>query len=175
MDSKIMGRFVNIKTDKNKSLTVSRHHFVARIKQNREIEISEENIEFIFAKDLKTNDILISLNENKREFERIIEIETVYEQGAFAPLTEEGTLMVNSLYVSCYANTIVHDLAHFLFQPIIKWSVYFRDYFDMLFYRLFTDVQIDETHSQQEGIYWYAKMFLNLLPFIPFASNVVFF
>ena len=166
----IIASYIKLTTSSNKTLTISPLHFIARVKQGT------EKIEFVFAKHLKLNDLLVTeKNEKKRpfEFERLVQKEEVIETGAYAPLTETGTVYVNSILASCYANTVVNDLAHYLFKPIIFFSKYINiDYFKYFM----TDYTRDQTSNDENtGIFWYCKFFLNLLPYIPFSSYIVSF
>ncbi|RMZ99091.1 Neurogenic locus Notch [Brachionus plicatilis] len=166
----IIASYIKLTTSSNRTLTVSPLHFIARVKQG------SEKIEFVFAKHLKLNDLLITEKKESNspfEFDRLVQKEEVMEAGAFAPLTETGTVYVNSILASCYANTVVNDLAHYVFKPIIFLSKYINvDYF-----KYFTSDYTREQSSNDEstGIFWYCKLFLNLLPYIPFSSYIVSF
>ena len=41
--------------------------------------------------------------------------------GAFVPLTEDGTIMMDGVVASCYAS-FDHDLAHIAMTPMRWWS-----------------------------------------------------
>jgi len=159
-DKDMIGKYLSIKTETNKNLIISHKHFILRIKS---IAGEDYESEYVFASKLKLNDILLTETENQeKRMEKVVSIEEVYDQGAYAPLTEAGTISVNSIVASCYANSITHELADFIFQPLILWSKYFEGLFDL-----------EKGHIN--GIYWYAEYLRNLLPFIPFSSNLVFF
>ena len=107
------------------------------------------------------------------EYERLVQKEEVMEKGAYAPLTETGTVYVNSILASCYANTIVNDLAHYLFQPLVLLS----KYVDIEYFKFFgaSESRNESSNDESYGIFWYCKFFLNLLPYIPFSSYIVSF
>ena len=48
-----------------------------------------------------------------------MKIEQVTKLGRYAPLTENGTLIVNGFFVSCYAEHENHLVAHMAFKPLI--------------------------------------------------------
>ena len=113
-DENIITKYIFIRTSSNQTLYISKYHLIARNNSN--------NIEFVFANQLKINDNLIigsNFNDN------VIELKEIYEEGAYAPLLESGTISVNNILASCYANIKWHHLAHFVLQPIIKLSNYF--------------------------------------------------
>ena len=49
---------------------------------------------------------------------RIVEIKAEMRVSAYAPLTNEGTIIVDGVAVSCYAHMINQNLAHFGFLPV---------------------------------------------------------
>lgn len=68
----------------------------------------------IFSRDLKINDEL----RTDKEYKKINSKERVMQNGYSAPLTKHGTLLVNGLWCSCYAEVSSHDIAHFSMKPI---------------------------------------------------------
>lgn len=157
INPKIVGQYIKLMTSGNKSLTISHYHYIAKTSVNNKVE-------FVFAKDLNVNDMLIT-EDNSVEY--VTRIDQVYEEGAYAPLTESGTLAVNSIYASCYANAWDNSWIHVLFQPIIQMSKYFTS---VKFYN-----EISDLESAESGMFWYARFFFNLLPYIPFSSSLVYF
>lgn len=188
-DKAILGKYISITTSSNKTLVVSPSHFVARLIDSSK-QVEHKNVEYVFAKNLKLDDYLISFDEaktNSVNMDKIISIEYVSEYGAYAPLTESGNLLVNSVLASCYANTLFNDLAHYVLYPIIQLSKYFN--FEFLFKLVpFDDLpeklpEADDfnpfnnkmnINDSEDGVHWYAKFFYNLLPYIPFSSYLVY-
>ena len=101
----------------------------------------------IYAKDIRTGYRLISvkMKDNKilKTNSEVISITRTWKQGAFAPLTSKGTLLVNSILVSCYAKVEDHRTAHLSFSPMrfihqflpisVRKDIY-RRYADWLFH-----------------------------------------
>ena len=57
----------------------------------------------MFAEESQEGDKLISWKGSKTTEERVVHMEPTAEEGIFAPLTMEGTLLVDGLLSSCYA------------------------------------------------------------------------
>jgi hypothetical protein len=70
---------------------------------------------FIKASQVKINDIL--LHELNKE-SKVIKIDKVIKKGYTAPMSTSGTLLVNSIYSSCYAEINTHWLAHLAMSPL---------------------------------------------------------
>jgi hypothetical protein len=154
----IIGQYISVQTSGNKTLTISPLHYIARLGK-------DNNIEFVYAKDLKVNDYLITESDTQ---EYITSLNEIFDEGAYAPLTEAGTLSVNSIYASCYANIAENSWAHYFFQPIIQLSKYFTNL------KFYDDEQFtQQTHDQETGMFWYARFFFKALPYIPFSSSIV--
>jgi hypothetical protein len=154
----VIGQYINIRTSGNKSLTISPYHYIARQGVNK--------VDFVFAKDIKLNDNLISESEIT---EIVTHVSEVYEEGAFAPLTEAGTLAVNSIYASCYANVVENSWAHYLFQPVIQASKYFTSL------KFYDETAVELGNEEESGMFWYARFFFKILPYLPFSSSIAYF
>ena len=50
--------------------------------------------------------------------QKVLGVALAQQKGAFAPVTEEGTLLVDGVWVSCYADIGDHQLAHYLMTPL---------------------------------------------------------
>uniref|UniRef100_UPI0037E7864E indian hedgehog B protein-like n=1 Tax=Semicossyphus pulcher TaxID=241346 RepID=UPI0037E7864E len=72
---------------------------------------------------------------------RITRVSMRVSRGAFAPLTQQGTLVVDGVVASCYAVLDQHSLAHWAFSPlrlIHSWT--------------------GSTGSHTDGVHWYARL-----------------
>ena len=60
--------------------------------------------------------------------EKLIKMEDVMEKGVFCPVTNEGTIIVDNVFCSCYASCDSffgvdgHAIAHFGFLPVTLMS-----------------------------------------------------
>ncbi|TKS66500.1 Indian hedgehog B protein [Collichthys lucidus] len=72
---------------------------------------------------------------------RITRVTVRGSRGAFAPLTQQGTLVVDGVVTSCYAVLEQHSLAHWAFSPLRllhRWT--------------------GSTGSHSDGIHWYSQL-----------------
>ena len=60
-------------------------------------------LESVFADQIEEGDKLVSWKGSKMTEEAVVAVEPVIEKGTWAPLTMEGTLLVDGLLASCYA------------------------------------------------------------------------
>jgi len=91
-------------------LKVSPYHLLGRIDP-------DQHITHVFATDIKKGDKFLFHNTSDTMPSQVTHIRQVNEVGAFAPLTSEGTYLVNGVFVSCYAHFASHNMAHVAFAP----------------------------------------------------------
>ena len=121
--------------------------------------------EFVYAKDLVLSDKLLVLaphdNESAMKYVEIELIEAVYEQGAYAPLTEHGTLIANGVLTSCYANNPWHEYSHTAFAPYRLWTRL-----------MYSNMKNSESsyHSESHYVNSYGSILYNIVDKIIFAS-----
>jgi len=91
---------LKISTSTNSSLTLTASHIVFRLSGKGELES-------VYANQLVEGDRLVRLKSRDRavEFDEVVEIEVVWEEGGYwAPLTREGSLLVNGFLASSFAS-----------------------------------------------------------------------
>lgn len=86
--------------------------------------------------------VLVSRGEVGRgRLSRITRVSMRESRGAFAPLTRQGTLVVDGVVASCYAVVDQHSLAHWAFSPLRllhSWT--------------------GSTGSPRDGVHWYSRL-----------------
>ena len=113
-DKSIQTEYITIRTE-NAYLEISDYHLIQR----------NADQQFVYAKELTLNDeIFVHVNDQMR-VEKITKLGRKQETGAFAPLTESGTILVNNVLASCYANCQSHTLSHIAFAPLRFWHQLF--------------------------------------------------
>lgn len=108
-DAKNLYPYAKITTEDDNTIEISSRHLIY-------CKTEEGSIKFLWPKDLKIGDSLIK---NDKTFLKIKSIEKVVKKGRYAPLTSNGTLIVNGFLVSCYAEYESHNAAHLAFKPLI--------------------------------------------------------
>lgn len=161
-DADVLAKYISIRTSFNQSITISSLHLIAKHVNSK--------LEFVFAKEINLGDFIKA----ESGLQKVIELSEVYRNGAYAPLTESGTIVVDSVLASCYANTNWHSAAHFVFQPLIKFSKFFNVEGGLLDDPNSMASRI-ENSQLPENVFWYAKSVHMLTTYIPFTSNFVFF
>ncbi|XP_063706241.1 protein hedgehog [Culicoides brevitarsis] len=141
--------FVRLEVSNSKSITVTPSHLLMVWQPNT------HQINYMFADKIEEGDYLLVNVDRNLEPQKVRKVSAVMSKGVYAPLTSQGTLLVDSIAASCYAVIESQTIAHWSFAP----------------YRLFNNVwklfkpisnQKDKISRltnklHQNGINWYAK------------------
>ena len=100
----VVEEFLKIVTTKEKILLISADHllFVELMGQATAIP----------ARDVKIGDTVYVRGSHGSEKDLVQSISTVYEKGAYAPVTLSGTILVNDVHTSCYFDVLSHEWSH---------------------------------------------------------------
>ena len=74
-------------------------------------------METVYASEVEVGDRLLQRAGEGVEEVQVVRVEEVEEEGAWAPLTTEGTLLVDGVLASCYAS-FPHTLSDLLLAPV---------------------------------------------------------
>jgi hypothetical protein len=152
-EENVLANFIQFTTNQNNIITISAKHLMAKM------NTQTKRVDYVLAQELNQNDLIVSTRKGKVIHERIIKIEQVIESGIYAPLTEQGTMLVDNVLVSCYAHTHKHELAHYVFRVYF----YLRNVYDMILSGL--NMHDCTSNHHQTGIHWYANLVINYVPF----------
>lgn len=94
-----------------------------------------------------------SLNHSSLKFSKVVKIDQVTRNGVFAPLTEDGTIIVDGVLASCYANIHSENIAHAAFLPA-------RSFYWINKHLVYPMIGLNSTGTISEGIHWYADALL---------------
>ncbi|XP_055587049.1 protein hedgehog [Uranotaenia lowii] len=145
--------FVHIETDGGAQLTVTPAHLV----MVWQMHLSETR--YLFADRIQEGDyVLVNIN-NNLEPRKVLRISAKLSQGVYAPLTQEGTVVVDSIAASCYALIDSQTVAHLSFVPY------------RLVQKLFNLFKFSNDNNslslpRHEGIHWYAKSLFAIKDYI---------
>ena len=149
--------YIRLTTHANKTLTLSMYHLIPVSQPN------SSRTEFIFTKDVRPHFHRVLVYEDhgggggSTSQSLVTSVEMVERRGAYAPLTNEGTIVVDDVYASCYASFPYHWVAHYVF------------YLWRTLYVLFS--RIIDLSIQGDGFHWYPNFFrtaLNAVPVLPY-------
>jgi hypothetical protein len=111
--------YLEVILDDNRSLFISPRHtmFIVR---------DENTLQSILAKDVGVGDTVIVDTGKEAKFGRVKDVRMEHKKGAYVPLTDLGTLLVDGVLVSSYTNTN-HWLAHNALAPLRWWPTWLLD------------------------------------------------
>lgn len=95
----------------------------------------------VYASDARPGQCVLVAEGGKARLSRITRVGVRKGRGVFAPLTQQGTLVVDGVLASCYAVVEQHSLAHWAFLPlrlVHGWP--------------------GSTGSPGDGIHWYPRL-----------------
>lgn len=155
-DEQMKTIFVKLEIENGKVLLLTKTHLIFRYGSeatnktflNRNILFG--NCEAIHAENVHIGDfVYTSSSKGNVSLSKVSAITFVELNGVFAPLTEAGTIIVDDIYVSCYAIVSNHDLAHAVFFPMRFFDQIYSLYLESIFRYLFgyTSVFLDENIS----------------------------
>ncbi|XP_058789553.1 sonic hedgehog protein [Phymastichus coffea] len=108
-------------------------------------------------------------------WDEVLESKLILEQGAYAPLTMAGTILVDDVIASCYALVDSQNLAHAAFLPLRIWSG-----FESTFASLRRHLLLKSSSSRQivntipntradnttQGVHWYASLLYSISTYV---------
>ncbi|XP_055622974.1 protein hedgehog [Toxorhynchites rutilus septentrionalis] len=145
--------FVHIEADGGSQLSVTPAHLV----MVWQMLLGETR--FIFADRVQEGDyILVNIN-NNLEPRKVLRISTKLSRGVYAPLTLEGTVVVDSIAASCYALIDSQKVAHLSFLPY-RMAQKFMNLFK------FSSQSHSLSLPRHEGIHWFAKTLYTMKDYI---------
>ncbi|XP_034942703.1 sonic hedgehog protein A [Chelonus insularis] len=176
-------QFVKLITASGKYLTLTPAHLVPVESDD------QESSRITFAARVKVGDRILvqdpdttNVESFRLRWDQVIEAKLVLEEGVFAPLTREGTVVVDDVVASCYAIVDSQTLAHYAWMPFrIVWSI--QSGFESIKKFFWSDTTqetaedfissneingvVQEKTYQPLGVHWYASFLYSI------ASNIL--
>lgn len=162
--------YVTLVTDAGKSITATPTHLVLRWEKPERSQIRHANP--VYAKSVRVNDTLLTVVDGgggagklRLRTERVVAISRTQKAGLYAPLTVDGTVVVDDVVASCYAVIDSHWLAHLAFLPVRAMAAA-RESLSGLVWRLGHPLHDGPPSSSRpvdavqpsDGIHWYPRM-----------------
>lgn len=142
--------FVQIKTSGGAIIRTTPAHLLPVWKPH------QHETKYLYADQVEENDFLLVNVNNNLEPQLVTEVRAVVSRGFIAPLTREGTVIVDSIAASCYALVNSQSLAHISFMPFRTMKTLSN---------WFSSTSQPKT-SNQVGINWYAKTLYNIKDYV---------
>jgi hedgehog protein len=139
--------FLRLRTASGRTLTVTPSHLLVVVRNTSDTY----RVQAVFADRVRVGDRVLIHNRLEPEIDTVISTEAILRRGVYAPLTREGTVVVDSIVASCYAVVDSQSIAHWSYAP-------FRLYASFL--RLFSK-SVSSVRSISEapvGVHWYANI-----------------
>lgn len=148
-DSTTRRLFYVIETESGEKITLTAAHllFVGQNDTDNTDEMSA-----VFASQVQTGQTVFVFDAERRRLEPacVKRIFTHEYEGSFAPVTVQGTVVVDQVLASCYAVIQDHDLAHWALAPV------------RFFYWVNSLLYQRPTSAQPDGVHWYSKILFQL-------------
>lgn len=142
--------FVQIKTNSGATIRTTPAHLLPVWKPH------QHETKYLYADQVEENDFLLVNVNNNLEPQRVTEVRAILSRGFIAPLTREGTVIVDSIAASCYALVNSQSLAHISFMPFRTFKTISNWFGD----------SSTTSASNQNGINWYAKSLYTIKDFV---------
>ncbi|KAL7374319.1 hypothetical protein ABVT39_026388 [Epinephelus coioides] len=149
-DSTTRRLFYVIETDSGEKITLTAAHLLFVGHNTTE----EERMSAIFASEVQSGQTVFVFDAERSRLEPV-SVKRIYTQeheGSFAPVTVQGTVVVDQVLASCYAVIEDHDLAHWALAPVrlAHWvsSLLFSSQ--------------PRVSAQNDGVHWYSKILYQL-------------
>ncbi|XP_013395296.1 sonic hedgehog protein A [Lingula anatina] len=155
------GLYYTLQTADGGSISLTHSHMIFVSSTNASSDTYSLNKKAIFARDAQVGQYLYRAHETTGHvrLSQIVKIEPGWREGAYAPLTKHGTIVVDDTLASCYGVINSQNIAHMAFVPA-RWmhtaKNFAKDY-----------LNIDWKQSMpQNGMHWYSKLLFKISPYV---------
>ena len=172
-------KFLRIWTSSDQSITLSPNHLIYRKQQHEEeaiktlhdyskaqlegkygtAEASFDSFSTIFSMDLKKGDLILVYDGTKDiKPSVVVDVEVMYLEGIYSPLTTQGNIVVDDVLASCYADFDNHALQHFAWAPFRWW----QKISELLPGVISSPHEHGIKKEKKIGLHWYAQFLTSL-------------
>jgi len=107
-DPSVKAEYIEITTASGRQLSISDNHVIYR-----PIDCELDRLEAVFASKIAPGQCLYV--QGGSQVEKVATVTSVRKVGIYAPITEEGSIIVNGIAASCYANNENEDIQRFIY------------------------------------------------------------
>ena len=114
-------KYTTVETEDGTEITLARSHLIYKANHGNSSQLQKPtHTQPVYAPKVKVNDYIFTrLSEyNKPQPSKVVKVTNTKRAGTYAPLTLEGTIVVDNVLVSCYAVIDDHRLAHTTLAPL---------------------------------------------------------
>ena len=121
-DTKLEYMYTTIETENGTTLTLTRSHLIYRANHRNYVFQKPENVLPIYITKIKVSDYVFTLSKEHNQVQpsKVVKVTNIKKMGVYAPLTLEGTVVVDGVLTSCYAviddNHLAHTTLRFLYH-----------------------------------------------------------
>ncbi|XP_062861811.1 indian hedgehog signaling molecule a [Trichomycterus rosablanca] len=133
--------FYTLETERGATLSLTTAHLVFVSEGNCSGSALTGTLRTVFASEVKPGQCVVLAQDREGHLSRVLRVRIREDMGVFAPLTQHGTVVVNDILSSCYAEVDEHSLAHAAFGPLRalhRWG--------------------GPMGHQAEGLHWYSSL-----------------
>ncbi|XP_019942763.2 sonic hedgehog protein [Paralichthys olivaceus] len=150
-DSTTRRLFYVIETDSGQKITLTAAHLLF-VGHSNSTERAHRGMSAVFASQVRPGQTVFVLDAERLQPVTVKRIYTQEHKGSFAPVTAQGTVVVDQVLASCYAVIQDHELAHWALAPVrlAHWvsSLLFSSQ--------------PQASAQKDGVHWYSKILYQL-------------
>lgn len=123
-DPLVSRSFLRLTTSSGASLTLTSSHLIVLLQRQHAVSPTPtvgDAVEYggvVLAGRVEAGDFLLLTGQEGVRLEKVVGIKHVAGAGVFAPLTAEGTVVVDGFVASCYAVIDSQTVAHWAFLPV---------------------------------------------------------
>jgi hedgehog protein len=159
-------QFIRLTTISGRVLTLTPAHLVPVEGRSSVFAAKVQPGDKILVNDVTANVGNDNQVDNRLRWDSVVETKLVLEEGVFAPLTTEGTLLVDDVVASCYALVDSQSVAHYAFLPLRIWNAITSVFTGRLDDTRYSEIRQDDIKRNQStiqnGVHWYASMLYSL-------------
>ena len=144
--------FLELELDEGAKITLTEDHMIyaTSSKTSGDVQLASVLGNPYFAGHVRLGDTLYRNNGTSFQKSKVNRISQAVHTGVYAPLTREGTIVVDSMAASCYASFASHSIAQASMTPLrLAYS-----FADVIWSR-------DKTATPLSGVHWYSRLLFN--------------